>query len=236
MPNALFKPQMTLGLLAGGLGLLGQHAWADIRVTQVETDGRVRDVSAESSQSSAPMRISSTVRTVRIHFAEADTNGNPTARLRYKLEGHDETWQDLPIKFRAIIYFRDLEGKVVGSSEFYLEGETPGWRGMIETSDFVARRESATAPARSALARISFLSHGGDTGMGLLGVDAVRLLVERATGESHKVYDLNITGGTDLAHPLGTPDNWSRRFARGTGHLAAPIRAQTAPRPGHPGR
>ncbi len=205
---------MTSGLLACGLLLFSQGASADIRITQIETDGQMRDLSARDSRSSAPLPIHATARSVRFHFTEGDSNGKPTARLRYKLEGYDDTWQDLPIKMRAIIYFRDRQGQVVGSSEFYLTGETPGWRGSIETSDFSARRETATAPERTASARISFLSHGGDAGMGEFGVDAVHVLVEHGADKQPKVFDLSITKGTELSHPLGSPANWIREGSR----------------------
>ena len=221
---------MTSGLLACGLCVFSPSASAEIRITQVETDGRVRDVSVDGSPTSTPLRIASTVRTMRLHFTEADSNGKPTTRLRYKLEGHDDTWQDLPVKMRAIIYFRDRSGQVVGSSEFYLTGETPGWRGTVEASDFVARRETATAPARTASARISFLSHGGNEGVGLFGVDGVRLRVEQATGKPPQVHDLSVTLGAELAHPLGTPVNWSREGSRA--ELAVLLRrAEPTPHP-----
>jgi hypothetical protein len=193
MRNTAFRVMMIPGLLACGLCVFSPSAPAEIRITQVETDGRVRDVSVESIQSSAPLRLASTLRTLRLHFTEADSDGQPTTRLRYKLEGHDDTWRDLPVKMRAIIYFRDRSGQVVGSSEFYLTGETPGWRGTVEMSDFVTRREIATAPARTASARLSFISHGGNEGLGMFGVDAVRLRVEHAPGKPPKVHDLSVT-------------------------------------------
>lgn len=205
---------MISGLLACGLCAFCPIASAEIRITQVEMDGRVRDVPVDGSPSSAPLRIASTVRTMRLHFTKADSNGKPTARLRYKLEGYDDAWQDLSVKMRAIIYFRDRSGQVVGSSEFYLAGETPGWRGTVESSDFVTRRETATAPARAASARLSFISHGGNEGLGMFGVDAVRLRVAQAPGKPPKVHDLSVILGTDLAHPLGTPANWVREGSR----------------------
>jgi len=228
--NAAFRTKPALGLLACGLCLFGPSASAEVRITQLETDGRVRDVSVEGSQSSAPLRIASTIRTIRLHFAEADTDGKTTTRLRYKLEGYDDTWRDLPVKMRAIIYFRDRSGQVVGSSEFYLTGETPGWQGTVEASDFVTRIETATAPARTASARLSFISHGGNEGIGLFGVDAVRLRVEQARGKPPKVHDLGVTLGADLAHPLGSPLNWVREGSRA--ELAVLLRrAEPTPHP-----
>jgi signal transduction histidine kinase len=221
---------MTSGLLACGLCVFSPSASAAIRITQVETDGRVRDVSVDGSPGSAPLRIASTVRTMRLHFTQTDSSGKPTTRLRYKLEGYDDTWRDLPVKMRAIIYFRDRSGQVVGSSEFYLTGETPGWRGSIETSDFVTRRETATAPPRTVSARLSLISHGGNEGVGLFGVDGMRLLVEQATGQPPKVHDLSVTLGTDLAHPLGSPLNWVREGSRA--ELAVLLRrAEPTPHP-----
>jgi signal transduction histidine kinase len=222
--------KMTWGLLAWGLCLPSLSVWADIRITQIETDGQVREVSAVDARSATPLPIHSTVRSVRFHFTEADNNSKPTARLRYKLEGYDDGWQDLPVKMRAIIYFRDRSGQVVGSSEFYLTGETPGWRGTVETSEFLARRETATAPARTTSARISFLSHGGDAGIGVFGVDEVRLRVEQAMGKPPKVHDLSVTLGADLAHPLGSPLNWVREGSRA--ELAVLLRrAEPTPHP-----
>ncbi len=214
MPNAPFTTKMMVGLLACGLHLPGGDARAGIRITQIETDGRVRDVPADDSRSATPLPIYTTVRSLRFHFTEADNSGKPTTRLRYKLEGHDDTWQDLAVRMRAIVYFRDRSGQVVGSGEFHLTGETPGWRGRIEASDFVARSETATAPARTASARISFLSHGGDEGIGLLGVDGVRLLVAQAAGGPPRVHDLSAIQGTDLGHPLGSPRHWVREGSR----------------------
>jgi signal transduction histidine kinase len=230
MRNAPFKTKLTLGLLACGLFLLSVGGLADVRLTQVQADARIWDLSAGDTRNPAPLTIHSTVQSVRFHFTEANTDGKPTARLRYKLEGYDADWQDLPVKMRAIIYFRDRSGQVVGSSEFYLTGETPGWRGSIEPSDFVTRVGTATAPARTASARISFLSHGSDAGIGMFGVDAVRLLVEQSPGKAPKVHDLSVTLGTDLAHPLGSPLNWVREGSRA--ELAVLLKRPTpAPHP-----
>jgi len=72
--------------------------------------------------------------------------GGVALRLRHKLEGYDDTWHDLPATMRVMVHFRDRNGDVVGGNGFYLEGQTPGWRGTAENSDFVSRREHATDP------------------------------------------------------------------------------------------
>jgi len=228
-----FRTMRMAGLLVCGLGMSGGCAWADIRITSIETDGQSREIPALDARDPMSQPVRSTARTVRFHFTEGGEDGKPTARLRYKLEGHDDTWRDLPAKMRAIVYFRDYGGQVVATREFYLEGETPGWRGMVENSEFVARRESTIAPPRAASARISFQSihaQSGDKALGLLGVDAVRLLIGQDAGVPPKIYDFGIAKGTDLGHPLGTPDNWVREGSRAELAILS-SRSRPAPHP-----
>lgn len=210
MRGSLKRFAVLIGALSVWSCQFGGGARAEIRITRIELDGRVREI----SQGTKSLTVDSTAHTIRFHFSEADRDGRPTARLRYKLEGYDEAWRDLPVKMRAILYFRDRNAQVVGSSEFYLTGETPGWRGSVEASDFMQRREHAIAPERSASARVSILSHGGDAGVGIIGVDDIRLMVEHPPGASPKMFDLNVTKGSDLSQPLGSPANWIREGSR----------------------
>jgi len=48
---------------------------AEVRITQLETDGRVRDVSVEGSRSSGRSASLPQSGPIRLHFAEADTDG-----------------------------------------------------------------------------------------------------------------------------------------------------------------
>lgn len=224
------KTSLILSLIASGVCGFNGAAWAGIRITRVEMDGRTQAIAAGERLGSRPLRMDSTARPVRFHFIEGGSDGRPSARLRFKLEGHDEGWRDLPVRMRAIVYFRDRAQRIVGSGEFYLTGETPGWRGAVEQSDFVARSEQVTAPGRSASVRVSFISHGGEAGMGVLGADGVRLRIEGAGGDRPKVFDLDVTKGLDLTHPLGSPANWIREGSRAE---LAQLRTRPLPEP-HP--
>jgi hypothetical protein len=118
-------------------------------------------------------RISSSARSLQFQITESDKNGRPHERLRYRLEGYDDSWRDLPVRMRASIRFNDINQQLVSSSTFYIDGESPGWRGTVETSDFVTRREEATAPERyvfSTKVRPQFPL--GEYVIGLTGKDA----------------------------------------------------------------
>lgn len=233
MPATHRTHRVTLGVLACGLCLLSRTVGAEVTISGIEADGQplpVQVPASDAAQGTKPLRISSAARSVRFQFTAGDVAERPAVRLRYKLEGYDETWRDLPTRMRMLVLFYDRDGQGVGSHEFYLEGETPGWRAQVEDAQFVPRREQCPVPEKSAAAQISFLSHGGEAGLGVIGVDAVRVLVERPGVERAAVFDQSITQGADLSHPLGTPANWMRAGSRAE---LAQLRTRPTPTP-HP--
>ena len=207
-------------LLLTGLGLLVPGAWADVRITQVLEDGRPRNVlvnSTNADRHADSVQLPSTDRPVSFLFTESDGEGNPSQRLRYKLEGYDDNWHELinPVEMRMTVQFFDFAGNLLGIDSFAMNGETPGWRGSVEKSDFQLRREQTTAPGRSAKCKLVLLSQGPESIIGMAAVDAVRLHVEhvKESGKSDD-YDLSVTQGTELDDPMGSPANWSRQGTR----------------------
>lgn len=197
--------------------LLSQGARAEVKITEIAVDGQPMGLQLSSNDGNVERRlarISSSARSLQFQVTESDKNGRPHERLRYRLEGYDDAWRDLPTRMRASIRFYDLNQQLVSSATFYIEGESPGWRGAVETSDFVARREEATAPERSASVQISFMSHGGEAGIGVVGIDDVRLTVAHSDRSPINRIELGAAPGTDLSHPLGTPDRWVRIGSR----------------------
>lgn len=177
-------------------------------------DGRVQELqasSAHASNTTKPLRLSSSARTIQFDFTESDVSGKPTARLRYKLEGHDDSWRDLPTLMRVMVRFRGAEPRLLGGDAvFDLSGESPGWSGAAESSEFHPQRKQVVVPEQAVNARVTFITHGGDTGIGQIGIDAVKVTVEPAAGGPAKVFDLGITTGLKLDEPMGTPDLWTR--------------------------
>lgn len=213
MRATLIRQRSSLSLLAFGLGVLAQGAGAEVKISQVVVDGRPQHIqvsSASPSRAVKPLPLPSSTEAIQFRFTESGPQGQPTARLRYKLEGYDDTWRELPVQMRVLVQFHDRNFRVVGGTEFYLEGESPGWRGTAAASAFQPRREQFIVPERAALLQIVFLSNGGEAGMGLVAIDAVRVVVQPQGTNQTEVFDLGITKGTDLSHPWGNPETWMR--------------------------
>lgn len=200
--------------MAGGFCVFGLLAQAEVKISQVVVDGQPREIhegSAQATINDHPLRLSSAAHTVQFDFTEGDDDGRPTSRLRHKLDGRDDSWRDLPNLMRVLVRFRDTDARLVGgSAEFYIQGESPGWRGSVESSEFHPRREQVIVPELAVDAQIAFVTHGGEIGIGQIGIDAVRVVVEPREGGPAKEFDLGITDGTNLTDPMGTPKNWMR--------------------------
>lgn len=214
--------------------MLWLNGQAEVWLSQVTVNGEPQVVdlrSANASRETKVLRLTSPVHRLQFDFNEGNPPGRPTSRLRYKLEGEDLSWRDLPTKMRATIRFFDAQRRPFDSVEYFLEGETPEWRGRAEDSVFHLRRELTVVPDRAATALLSFVSHGGDSGIGIVGIDGVRLEVEPAGGAAAQVFDLSIASGSNLDQPTGTPDRWERLQSTSLGIARLGIRPTPNPHP-----
>jgi len=201
----LLVPVVAL-LLQGKVG-------AEIRISEVLVDGRPVEVPAERSGGDRkPFHIPSSSRALRFHFTETDDSGGPSARLRYRLEGYEEGWRDLSRApgAKISVQFTDKEFKIVGTQDFPMQGETPGWRGSVQESDLLPCEETMVAPDRTTAARVVVYGPLTLSGMGIVVVSDVELSVSHAEMESPVVHDLRVTKGLDLDQSLGSPAMWDR--------------------------
>lgn len=181
-------------------------------ITQVSVAGKLiprAEFQNSVEGSSRALRLRESSSEVVFGFAEDPSVQSPAARLRYKLEGYDTRWIDRPIMMRLLLHFIDDKREIVGQKEFFLEGETTGWRGNVTTSEYTLRREQCVVPARATGIKIAFLSHGGSEGVGVIGIDSVRVELEQTGENQQRIFDLGIKG-SDIALPNGNPVNWMR--------------------------
>jgi signal transduction histidine kinase len=69
---------------------------------------------------------------------------------------------------------------MIGGEQALLPGESPGWTGLPETSDFVPQELSAVAPPGATGVVFSILSHNAEQVVGSIAIDDVILRVDRA--------------------------------------------------------
>lgn len=200
---------LTVASIAGP----APQAIAAVEITAIVVDGREETApQPPAGRPAAAVHVPSNARTLAFRFQEvrdADTFGDD-ARLRYRLDGRDQAWRDLPAAGRALLWFVDKEGLVVGGLDQPMPGETPGWDGNVGTSPYTPLSMRAVAPESTFGVVISFLSHNGERVVGCLGIDDMRLSCERS-GEGPRVLPLSPLqlSGNEL-RPQSLPEGWQR--------------------------
>lgn len=225
-------PNLLRCLLCCSLAIIlnGPNAQCEVVLTQVEVDGKAVLVSPESISRAKPVSILSTAQSLRIRFKQTEDQGRPAARLRYKLEGYDRGWKDLPSSMRGFLEFRNSHGDMLASEEFCFEGESPGWRGTLENSEFQEHSKGSIAPEGASKADVVLMSHGPNGTMGLVGIDDFQLLVASSGSALPKSFDLNAEGLAEFPYATNPSAYWERGGSRAS--LAqVSIRSRPAPHP-----
>lgn len=106
----------------------------------------------------------------------AESTDSESRRMRFKLEGVDNAWRQIPSEMSLAVRFGNAAGDQVGQHTFRVVGTSDGWKGKVEGSTFTQRREVARVPAESAFVAAVMSSSGPPTSMGVYVVRDLKLL------------------------------------------------------------
>lgn len=201
--------QTHVNILSAGIWLASACAsdgGEPLTLTEVQAvmlDGSVTQIHAGGA-----LRVPSGTRDVEIRFGTHQPAGD-NLRVKYRLEGFDSDWQDLPAEMRAVVHFVDALGGEVGASQRLLTGTSRGWRGKVENSDFVLQTLDAVVPPRAERAYLEFVSGGANATLGIYAFQEVQFDLLAAEGQSrHSDFPMN--KGVDLEEAFGVPAGWQR--------------------------
>ncbi len=205
------------------LGLVPVVAADRLQIDQIDLDGTAYELPEGGS-----ITVRGFVGRFRIALSGPVEDG---VRLRYRLEGVDQAWQDPPNSMRILLNFLGEQREVVGSCDFLMRGETPGWRQKVETSDFIERHDTTVVPPLSRWVSIAILSHGEDDGVGILGLDRLRFTVKPLSGGKPQSIPLDTTSGKFMDQHQGSPLSWYRGYGSRAEIAEVRIRAKLVPHP-----
>jgi len=177
------------------------------------------EAGGETSYQGLALRSEDFPLTIRI--GSAPTDKAPMVRLRTRLEGWQDEWQDHEGQMWLVLRFLDGNNQAVSSAAFIREGDSPGWGGLPQNSRLSRRVDEAVVPERSSRVQLLLVSGGTPRTTGFWAVRELSISVlaegnEAATAP--RLYHLEPLRGSNLESPQGTPDGWTRD---GTG-LSAP--------------
>jgi len=137
----------------------------------------------------------------------------PVVRLRSRLEGLQDEWQDHESQMWLVLRFLDRANEAVSSAAFIRTGESPGWGGLPQNSRWHRRVDEAVVPERCARIQILLVSGGTPRTTGFWAVRRLRLAAPEtggATTGAAPLFQLEALRGVGLESPQGNPDGWTR--------------------------
>lgn len=103
-------------------------------------------------------------------------------RMRFKLEGVDNAWRQIPSEMSLMVRFDNAAWDQVGQHTFRVVGTSDGWKGSIEKSTFTKRREVARVPSDGAFVTTIISSSGPPTALGVYVVRDLKILRAGSNG------------------------------------------------------
>ncbi len=161
----------------------------------------------------APIQVPLRDLPLNLTFGAVTTAAKQPIRIRYRLEGWDERWKDMPGAMWLVLRFLDESGRAISSASFQRYGESVGWRGEVARSEFHATADFAVAPERTRSVQLLLVSGGTPRTTGVWVVRRLKISVvsqENSTETGSTLLDLAALSGAQLDSPRGVPDDWIR--------------------------
>jgi signal transduction histidine kinase len=108
-----------------------------LEIRSLSVNGQSVSVSTDQK-----LRLPSAPGNVTFGFGAATNSDRAPLRLRYKLDGFDENWRQVPGDMSLLVRFIDAKQDPVREIGYRVRGETAGWTGSLETSPFAHRQET----------------------------------------------------------------------------------------------
>ena len=185
-----------------------------LAIERVMVDGEV--VSTDVAALNGVLRLSPGRHRLAFQYGPVEAVVDQPLRLRYKLEGVDDDWQESGGAMRFTIRLMDARNDPLSFQDFSAVGDSEGWAGSPTNSTFSERREVLTITRNVsyvALGLASGLSGGRfPDSLGVMAIDDVKVSVVPRNPDlpERLLYQCNFESGTDLDSQNGTPTGWMR--------------------------
>ncbi len=191
----------------------GERAAASPAAESSRPDLRLAGVLVDASSAALPqrpgmpLRLGSGLHRLDFDFGFGPDQGGTEVKLRCRLEGIDERWQETERGMSLTCQALDAENRVISQSVFSAAGRSNGWETAFDDSRMTRRTEPVYLPAEAAALRLSLGSGSPDT-TGLMMIDNISLA---APGDARALWETEDFGtGDTTPSPADLPPGWRR--------------------------
>ncbi len=104
---------------------------------------------------------------ITIGYGPASNSPALALRIRHKLDGQDEDWREVAGEMRLLVRFLGGNGDQIGESVFLARGQSDGWTGRRDTSDFHQHIEKIKVPRHATAVWVVLTSAGPPNSVGV---------------------------------------------------------------------
>ena len=147
---------------------------------------------------------------VEFTFLPVDEARDQPLRLRRKLDGVEPDWKEAGGEMLLLVIARGEADQILSYTSFNMVGESDGWRGTVENSEFHRRLESLTLPAGAEQLEVLLIAPDWNV-LGTAAITDFRVLHKDESGKEENIWpDSKVEEGTNLDAPEGQPRYWRR--------------------------
>ncbi len=141
-------------------------------------------------------------------FGTAGNGGKLPLRLRYMMEGYENSWHESTAEMALIVRFYNGSGDQIDQNIYPVKGESTGWTGSLKTSSLTHRRETLVVPPLASRLLIVISSAGPPETVGIYVV--ANLVVSKSFGSPDRIVLLQSPFENDHADHLNEdpPAGW----------------------------
>jgi signal transduction histidine kinase len=147
---------------------------------------------------------------VSIKYVPTKGGGRPPDSFHFKWEGVDPDWRRLYADMGFVARFLGASGDAVKHDFFSVFGDSPGWKGNLNDSKVVRRRESITVPPGARRLTLLVSSAGGPATIGTYAAENITVLRRSPDGLLTQVFPLAPFSPLRVSPDGSTPVGWVR--------------------------
>ena len=191
---------------AGAAPPAGENASLDLALVGMLVD----EAPVRLPDSGRPLSLASGTHRLDFDFGVAPGTVRDPVRLRCRLKGVDEKWDDSGRGMALVCEVLDSSGTVVSMAQFPALGASRGWQTSLEDSVMTSRSEPIHVPAAGRSVRMTLTSGAPDT-TGIFAIDDLELVDPGRPANLAPLWaNPRFEAGDDLGAPGGTPSRWKR--------------------------
>ena len=161
-------------LLAAGQPWRATAATNTLEIQSVSVNGKLVPFRGRES-----VRLGPFPGNIVFNFGLATNAHQPSLRLRYLLDGYENTWHEARAEMGLTVRFYNNSGDQISQNFYPVNGESTGWTGSLKSSSLTHRRETLVVPPQATRLLVVISSAGPPDSIGIYVV--ANLLVSKSS-------------------------------------------------------